>query len=80
LEVRGPEYHQEQQHQQNQQHHQQHQHSTLVHPHDSADWSTLMGSHTSSALSSSLAHMNPAIHIPTSTSLKRTWHSEDGPA
>lgn len=83
LEVRRPEYHQErqhQQHQQNQQHHQQHQHLTLVHPHDSADWSTLMGSHTSSALSSSLAHMNPAIHIPTSTSLKRTWHSEDGPA
>ncbi|KIK32481.1 hypothetical protein CY34DRAFT_19021 [Suillus luteus UH-Slu-Lm8-n1] len=74
LEVRGPE---EQQHQQ---HHQQHQHPTLVHPHDSADWSTLMGSHTSSALSSSLAHMNTAIHIPTSTSLKRTWHSEDGPA
>lgn len=75
LEVRGPEYHQEQQQHQ----HQHQQHSTLVHPHDSADWSTLMGSHTSSALSSSLAHMNPAIHIPTSTSLKRTWHSEDGP-
>jgi PAS domain-containing protein len=80
LEVRGPEYHQEQQHQQHQQHHQQqYQHPTLVHSHDSADWSTLMGSHTSSTLSSSLAHMNPAIHIPTSTSLKRTWHSEDGP-
>lgn len=78
LEVRGPEYHQEQQHQRHQEQH-QHQHSTLVHPHDSADWSTLMGSHTSSALSSSLAHMNPAIRLPTSTSLKRTWHSEDGP-
>ncbi|KAG2127649.1 uncharacterized protein EDB93DRAFT_1096369 [Suillus bovinus] len=75
LEVRGPEYHQEQH-----QHHQhQHQHPTLVHPHDSADWSTLMDSHTTSALSSSLAHMNPAIRLPTSTSLKRTWHSEDGP-
>lgn len=80
LEVRGPEYHQEQQHQQHQQHHQQqYQHPTLVHPHDSADWSTLTGSRTSPALSSALAHMNPAIHIPTSTSLKRTWHSEDGP-
>ncbi|KAG2059819.1 hypothetical protein BDR06DRAFT_873739 [Suillus hirtellus] len=78
LEVRGPEYHQEQQHQRHQEQH-QHQHSTLVHPHDSADWSALMGSHTSSALSSSLAHMNPAIRLPTSTSLKRTWHSEDGP-
>lgn len=79
LEVRGPEYHQEQQHQQHQHHQQQYQHPMLVHPHDSADWSTLMGSHTSPALSSSLAHMNLATHIPTSTSLKRTWHSEDGP-
>lgn len=77
LEVHGPEYHQEQQHRQH--HQQQHQHPTLVHTHDSADWSTLMGSHTSSVLPSSLAHMNPAIHMPTSTSLKRTWHSEDGP-
>ncbi|KAG1771351.1 hypothetical protein EV702DRAFT_977382 [Suillus placidus] len=77
LEVHGPEYHQEQQHRQH--HQQQHQHPTLVHSHDSADWSTLMGSHTSSVTSSSLAHMNPAIHMPTSTSLKRTWHSEDGP-
>lgn len=83
LEVRGPEYHQEHhhhhQHQQQQQHPQQeHQHPPLTHPHNSADWLTLMGSHTRSALSS-LAHMNPTIHIPTSTSLKRTWHSEDGP-
>ncbi|KAG2143092.1 PAS domain-containing protein [Suillus clintonianus] len=87
LEVRGPEYHQEQQHQQQHQHqqqqhqqqHHQQQHPTLVHPRDNADWTTLIGSHTSSALSSSLLHMNPAIHIPASTSLKRTWHSEDGP-
>ncbi|KAG0706876.1 hypothetical protein DFH29DRAFT_797520 [Suillus ampliporus] len=84
LEVREPEYQQEQQHQhhQQQQQHQQHQHQqhhlTLVHPHDSADWSTLMSS-TSSALSSSLARMNPTIHIPASSSLKRAWHSEDGP-
>ncbi|KAG1730863.1 uncharacterized protein EDB91DRAFT_1307338 [Suillus paluster] len=76
LEVREPEFYQEQ-HQQHQ--HQQQQHLTLVHPHDSADWPSHMGSHMSSTLSSSLAHVNPAIHIPASSSLKRAWHSEDGP-
>lgn len=99
LEVSGPGYQQHQQqsrplhqqqhqYQQQRQHHQhrhpQQQQQAVVHPPDDTDWTTLMGSHTSSALSpsssSSLAHLNPSsIHIPPPSSLKRTWHSEDGP-
>ncbi|OAX36350.1 hypothetical protein K503DRAFT_695282 [Rhizopogon vinicolor AM-OR11-026] len=85
LEVCGPGYQQPHQQHQYQQPHQQHQcqqqqqrqhrhpqqQQSVVHPPDDADWTTLMGGHTTSALSS--------IHIPAPSSLKRAWHSEDGP-
>jgi len=76
LEVCGPGYQQpHQQHQYQQQQQRQHRHpqqqQSVVHPPDDADWTTLMGGHTTSALSS--------IHIPAPSSLKRAWHSEDGP-
>lgn len=88
LEVCRPEYQQQQPQYQRQQQQQQRQHQhrhmqqqqqqAVVHPPDDADWTTLMG-HTNSVLPSlSLAHMNPGS-IPTTSSLKRAWHSEDGP-
>lgn len=73
---------QRQQQQPQRQHRRPQQQQTVVHSADDVDWTSLISGHTTSSLSSSssLAPMNSgSIHIPASSSLKRAWHSEDGP-